>query len=219
MDSLSGVSRMTKKLLLMLVITTITFALYGAGIHAYVQRDVAPPGNGSNEQLWYFAYGSNMSTRYLTNVRDVAVYESVAGTLRNHTVSFTLPGIPSIEPRFAELSYTVGEKAYGVLHRIDVAGFVKVLRSEGDAYQIADIVVTGVDGKQYKAKTLIVDQRSAESGSPSERYRNIILEGAREHGLPDAYIAQLENTETAYIPLLSEAAGTAIYTLVIVNSL
>jgi hypothetical protein len=73
------------------------------GVEMYIHRDIVKPIENSQPKVWYFAYGTNMSTRYLTNVRHVGVYLSLPAYVLNYSVTLSKPGLPSIEPSFALL--------------------------------------------------------------------------------------------------------------------
>jgi hypothetical protein len=68
--------------------------------------------------VYYFAYGSNMSARYLYNVRGVFPQQSEAGSLEGHEVRFLAPGLNALEPAFAYMVPAHSGVAHGVVHLI-----------------------------------------------------------------------------------------------------
>jgi hypothetical protein len=202
-----------------LVRVTLIFAALLVALHfatyAYINKVPTFPDPDNKVKHWYFAYGSNMSTRYLANIRNVAIYQSLAAQADDYAVSFTLPGIPHIEPSFAIMAPQDGHTAFGVLHYITYEDMLKMLNSESSTYRVVDINVTDTNGKQYLAKTLVGKGGETPISGTSARYLNIVLEGATEHGLPDAYIRTLKQTKTIYIPVVSEMIGSIIYLTII----
>ena len=148
----------------------------------------------------------------------MAIYQSLAAQADDYAVSFTLPGIPHIEPSFAIMAPQDGQTAFGVLHYITNKDMLKILNSESAAYQVVDINATDTTGKRYIAKTLVGEAGEPPINGTSARYLDIVLEGATEHGLPDAYINTLKQTRTIYIPLVSEMTATIIYLTVMFAS-
>ncbi|PCJ19733.1 MAG: hypothetical protein COB04_05340 [Gammaproteobacteria bacterium] len=176
----------------------------------------APAQVGSADQF-YFAYGSNMPTRYLYNVRGVLPAESNPGFINDYEVSFLSSGLRVLEPAFSFLYRSEGKKAYGVLHRVSSEDLVKIKASEGALYQWRTLSVVLNHGQVVGAQTL-VRLSPGEAGVPSERYLNLLIEGATEHGLPSAYIAQLRALPSAYVPVLSELTGAALQAVVMIRS-
>jgi hypothetical protein len=209
---------MIKRLRKIVLMFTTLFVIVHFSTDLYINKVPALPESNSQVKHWYFAYGSNMSTRYMTNIRNVAIYKSLPAQADDYEVSFTLPGIAYIEPSFAIMTPRGGHTAFGVLHYITPADMLKILNSESNTYQVIDINVTDKYGKTYLAKTLVGDTKKPAINVTSTRYLNILLEGATEHGLPEAYIRTMRQTKTVYIPIVSEMAGTLIYLIVIVAS-
>lgn len=166
---------------------------------------------------WYFAYGSNMSTRYLYNVRGVYPAESNPGAVSAHEVTLLGPGLNGLEPAFAYLVKAQGKKAYGVVHRVSAQDLDRVKESEGPNYQWVRIPVKLANGQEVAAQTLL-RLTSGTEGMPSRRYLELLLEGAQEHGLPEAYIAKLRAHPSVYFPFASELLGDIIEAVVMKRS-
>ncbi len=188
-------------------------------VHFYINREVPLRLIKQDEAyVYYFAYGSNMTTRYLSNVRNINSYESYGALVNDYEVTFSLKGIEYIEPAFANLTFSGKGKAYGVIHFIEKSDLKKIINSESSDYQMKKVFVDIIgENKKLSAWTLVGSENDFQS-VPSVRYLEIIKEGAREHGLPKECMVTLEKIQGAYIPVVSEIIGTLIYIMVIVKS-
>ena len=122
---------------------------------------------------------------------------------------------------FANLVPEAGAEAYGVLFELDADDLAHVELTEGvliGNYRRVDVVVEPLGGGAVvTAATMVADARDP-SLAPSERYRALLVAGAREHGLPAAWIAFLEglparpeSEEAARLrPVLDAAMATKI---------
>ncbi len=172
----------------------------------------------SAQYLYYFAYGSNMPSRYLVNVRHVNVYESAPGVLADHAIQFSASGLPLLEPAFANLIPSKGNNAYGVLHLIDSDSLNNIICSESTSYRTLQRKVQRLDsGEMIQAWTL-VGRASANAATPSRRYLNLMREGASEQHLPAEYRNWLAAQSGAYVPIISELFGTVIYAAVMIQA-
>lgn len=203
------------------VFSILFFIATYASLMIYINRSITPPIIEESEQyVFYLAYGSNMSTRYLSNVRHVESYNSFAATLNDYEVRFSLKGIKYIEPAFANMVPSKGTVSYGVVHMIKKNSLKSIVSSESSIYKMKEVNVIREDGSQVTAWSLIGMYKDNDSeGIPSKRYLGLLVEGAEEHGLPLEYRNQLDNTDSAYIPILSEITGMVIYLMVISKSL
>ncbi len=145
----------------------------------------------TDDRLLYFAYGSNMCTRYLCEYCPRAE-PAMRAALANFRIEFRRfstnlgGGISTIQP-------APGEIVHGVLFAIP--------RAEIEALDILENVP---DGLYTRDTFLMLDAagawRRAElyrivtpegPFAPAEQYIDWMLEGAREHGLPDDYLARI----------------------------
>ncbi len=163
-----------------------------------------------NDFAYYFAYGSNMSQRYLSKFRNVQVHASHAAALPGYRLAFNLPGIIPFEPAFANLIPDANATAHGVIHRIAIADFPKIFASELENYGLTTVQVHAPslnnDHTPTSAQTLTSDDTTAEA-MPSRRYLRLLIAGAVEQGLPEEYIEELRDRQGLYVPFLSECAG------------
>jgi cation transport regulator ChaC len=202
----------------------LVFALLVVVLHIATNYIVNRPLNSEpafmtdvDNYQYYFAYGANMSAKYLANIRKVRALESKPAKLDGYALTFNLAGVNFIEPGFANIRASDIDHVEGVVHRVTEADINKILRSEPDKYQIVDVHVQ-VAGELVVAKSLIFVSDSPETYKPSKRYVNMLAKAAREHGLSKEYVEKIESTEYVYYPGLSEAFGTVIFLAVMFNS-
>ncbi len=145
----------------------------------------------ADDRLLYFAYGSNMCTRYLRDYCPSAE-PVMPAALANFHIEFRRfstnlgGGISTIQP-------APGEIVHGVLFTIPTA--------EIEALDVLENVPDGL----YTRETFMVLDAAGE-WRPAELYRIVtpegpfvpaaqyidwMLEGAREHGLPNDYVARI----------------------------
>lgn len=140
-----------------------------------------------------FAYGSNMPTARITarcpSARALGQAELRGYELRWHKVSVDGSGkcdiIRSTAPNATVL---------GVLYEIAIDEKPALDRAEGkgSGYEEAevDVVCAGAPAKAIAYYATNTDP----ARKPYTWYRALVVAGAREHGFPDSYIAQVEAT-------------------------
>ena len=92
-----------------------------------------------------------------------------------------------------------GERVWGVLYSITDAQFDFLDRTEGVTqgfYRRVQVGIVGADGRVCEAATYVSD-RGVAGRKASMRYLGLVLDGAREHGLPKSYVRALEGFEVA----------------------
>ncbi|MES2826100.1 MAG: gamma-glutamylcyclotransferase family protein [Pseudomonadota bacterium] len=166
---------------------------------------------------FYFAYGANMSARYLANIRKVRAIETKPAIVNGYALIFNLKGVNFLEPGFANILANENEYVEGVVHRVKRVDLARILKSEPVEYKIIDIDAT-VDGRTITAKSLLYVSASTQTYRPSKRYLNILTRAATQHGLSEEYIARIKSTECVYYPVLSEVFGSVIYLAVRFNA-
>ena len=152
-----------------------------------------------DEPFFYFAFGANMSSRVFRERRGVVPYSTEAAVLRDHRLAFDSLGIPFIEPAFASVVAERGSVVHGVLYTLDPRGFAKLDRVEGPGYRLRSLDVEGVTHGRVTAAVYQTREPRVER-RPSARYLRLLLAGAREHGLPLAYIDELEAQPSVHVP-------------------
>ena len=158
--------------------------------------------------MWYFCYGANMSSRILVDRRSVQPISSEIAHLEDHKLEFAQPGIPIIEPAFATPIPSAEHKVFGVLHNIPPDRLAAIDSFEGPEYERIEIAIQGTKSGEVNAWTYFA--RNPQVGlKPSQRYVNLLLEGAQEFGLPEEYIEILKNQATSpAIPLIAPLLPT-----------
>jgi len=147
-------------------------------------------------RVWYFAYGSNMQAATLRGRRGITWASAVPARLTGwRFVCDKPPLLSAMGEAFANLVPEEGAEVYGVLFELEADDLAHVELTEGvliGNYRRIDVTVEPVaGGVAVTAATLVTDARDPVL-VPSERYRALMVEGARQHGLPAEWIAFLE---------------------------
>jgi len=148
------------------------------------------PTCNNQDLIWYFAYGANLDPQTLQR-RNITVHASRNFILPNYQLTFNVPGIPILEPYFANLVFTGSDddQVEGVLYQISVCDLNKLARHEKN-YKLIQL-------PKYKIYTFINENYTdKKSHSPSSRYKNKILYGARIHNLSQNYQNQLNSVKS-----------------------
>jgi len=147
---------------------------------------------GADNRLWYFAYGSNMQRATFVGRREMRPMESSWGRLDDFELCFDLPVGPG-ERGVANITRRAGASVHGVLHLISAIEADRLDRTEGvhrGLYDRLAVDIMAADGAAVAAFTYC--SRHGTSGrKASPRYMGLLLEGAREHGLPVSYQSYL----------------------------
>ena len=155
--------------------------------------------DGGSETLWYFAYGSNLHDAIFRERRGMTVRCVRRGWLDGYRLRFNLPVGPG-ERGVANIEPAPGESICGALYLLSCTDCERLDRSEGvhfGAYQRIAIDVRLEDGSRRAAFTY-QGSVTREGRKPSARYLNLLLDGARQRGLPDEYVRWLESFELAW---------------------
>ena len=147
--------------------------------------------NGPPEPDVYFAYGSNMSTARLRERMPSCKALGIA-VLPGHALHF--------HKRSADKSgkcnaFATGNDhcVIGVLFSFDPAERARLDRAEGvgNGYEHAMVTVINDKGRRRKVLTyLATSDHVDDSLKPYSWYKDFVLAGGREHGLPPEYIAE-----------------------------
>ena len=131
----------------------------------------------------YFAYGSNMS-RALMRRHCPAAKAIGVGALRGCRFVITTDGYASIVPR-------AGGVVHGVLWRLtprDLAA-LNAYESIGSGLYFKMTLPVRMSGRRVAARVYVGRSRAA--GRPKSGYLDVVLEAAREWGLPENYVKSL----------------------------
>jgi hypothetical protein len=135
----------------------------------------------------YFAYGSNLKWSRMRERVPSARTEAVA-FLEHHRLACNKRGRDGSAK--ANLVRAPGDRVWGVLYCIERAHLTVLDRFEV-GYERVEVAVCTATGEDRRASTYRSD-RIIGDPTPFDWYRGMILEGAREHGLPEEYLRVLE---------------------------
>ena len=161
-------------------------------------HDRAEHASRDSEGFWYFAYGSNMQRHTFEGRRGMRPVQSRCARLDGWRLCFDLP-VGSGERGVANVVPHDTDQVCGVAYLISAAELERLDLSEGvdrGWYRRVEVVVTSLEVERIRAWTL-ASSFAATGRKPSARYLGLLLEGAREHGLPAEWIARLEAFELA----------------------
>lgn len=156
--------------------------------------------------LCYFAFGANMAASTLVK-RGVTPHRSEPATVADphtalefgHRGGFatlvTLPPPPPEPPATGDLRW---RQPPGVLHTLTAADLERLKQREV-GYRLAEVLVETRDGRRTTAAAFVSSPllRLYRPVPPLRRYRDLLLEGARQQGLDAEYVAWLERIEVA----------------------
>jgi len=147
--------------------------------------------------IWYFAYGSNLDPDTFLGRRRMRPTEARPGRLHGYRLVFDLAVGPG-ERAVANLALEPDGCVHGVAYAISRFQGLWLDRSEGvpRAYRRVDVSLRADHDERLEAFTYVSERRSP-GRKPSERYLNLLLRGARHHGLPEDYVAWLRGLELA----------------------
>ena len=154
---------------------------------------------GARGPIWYFGYGSNMCDATFCGRRGMRPTTTRSGRLDGYRLCFNLPVGPG-ERGVANIELEEGASIYGVLYLLTRAELDRLDRTEGvhvGAYERVPVDVVLEDGTCVTAITYR-SSRTTTGRKPSARYMRLLLDGAREHGLPDDYVHYLSGLELAW---------------------
>jgi len=151
-----------------------------------------------SDVVWYFGYGSNMSREIFLNRRAMQPLATRPGRLHDYELCFDIPVGPG-ERAVANLAARPGAQTWGVLHLLTADDLRRLDYTEGVGGGLYRHLSVQVWAEGIEPVTALAYQSTftASGRKPSLRYASLLVEGAREHGLPSDYIRQLEALELA----------------------
>jgi len=143
--------------------------------------------------MFYFGYGSNMSSRVM---KATCIETRLVGAafLPDYRLAFT-----RVSKRWggaaADIVASTGDVVWGVLYEIDEDCLVALNEKEslGIGYQHHHVTVSTADWRSIAALTYVVIDKLDPEGLPAIAYIDTIIEGAKENHLPGDYLVSLEN--------------------------
>lgn len=146
--------------------------------------------------MFYFAYGSNMSSARL-KARVALVRVISVATLPGHALRFHKTGQDGSAKCDAFATANANDAVIGVLFELDSVHKATLDRYEGlgAGYDDKRVVVRTPDGELHAAVTYAATQIDT-TLTPYDWYVAHVLRGAREHGLPADYLARIAAVTT-----------------------
>jgi gamma-glutamylcyclotransferase len=152
-----------------------------------------------SDQVWYFAYGSNMHKGTFEVRRGIVPLERRVGRLEGYRLRFNLEGRPKGKAAPANICVAPGCEVWGALYRITRRDLLRLNSTEGiPGRGYKPIVLAAMDGNgNIVAAITYVAEGKEIDGDPSLRYITLLREGARSHGLPSHWIKFLDSVRHA----------------------
>lgn len=151
--------------------------------------------------MLYFAYGSNMSLRRIRqrvpSARKVAV-----AVLGRYTLKFHKKGSRDGSAKCdIVLTGQPADQVYGVVFEIDDSDKPALDAAEGlhHGYEIKDVELSTLDGRTIQAFAYYGTDLDA-SLRPFHWYKQHVLQGALENGLPESYTAEIRKVASVDDP-------------------
>lgn len=161
------------------------------------KHDSETPGTSrpsANPLIWYFAYGSNLTTETFRAHRGITPLAALPVYVPGWMLVFDIYGLPYSEPAFASISPTpfkddadekaaceVAPSVHGTAYLLDRASFISVVASEGGgvAYDEVELVAVPVAkqeldpiaSKPFAVMTLVRGYGPTVERCPSQRYK------------------------------------------------
>lgn len=135
----------------------------------------------------YFAYGSNMLRQWLANRCPSSKVVGIA-SIADYELTFSKPSVDKSGK--ATLEPCDAGRVHGVLYVISLSDQESLDRAES-GYDRRDVTVQTADQKVLQATTYFAKERDPKL-MPYDWYAALIRAGAKQHGLPDDYLAKLD---------------------------
>ncbi len=148
------------------------------------------------QELLYFAYGSNLSSRRLL-ARTPSARCLTRASLSGHQLRFHKIGRDGSAKCDAYATGRAQDQVWGVVYRLDQAEKPLLDQAEGlgAGYVEKTVRLTTEDGRSLQAFTYCAT-RIDPGLKPFSWYREHVLRGAQERGFPAAYCASIAAQET-----------------------
>ncbi len=149
--------------------------------------------------LLYFAYGSNMDPDFLAGVLSIELDPGWAAHLDGWRLIFNKGGEEEWgHTVVANVIEEAGCSTYGVVYRLprEVLPALDAFEQAPEHYRRANVWVEPLGRHARQAALTYLGQPRwlVAQGSPDPAYLELLLQGARRHGLPEAYIDWLRGS-------------------------
>jgi cation transport regulator ChaC len=141
---------------------------------------------------YYFAYGSNLSSPRLF-ARISSAQALTTARLHRHSLAFHMPSQDGSAKCDAHFTGQAEDTIWGVVYQIDPLErpILDHYEGLGDCYGTKAVKLITAENQTLQAFTYYA-LRTGANQPPYCWYRDHVLFGAREHGLPSNYVAELE---------------------------
>ncbi|CAK8692422.1 gamma-glutamylcyclotransferase-like [Clavelina lepadiformis] len=140
----------------------------------------------------YFAYGSNMSSKWLLRSSPTAIAKAT-GEVKDKKLVYVAHK-EQWQGATASLFPQVGETVSGTVWELPEKDLIALGAVETETYIKQHSTVHTKDGPMLCAYFFRRNTSESDIGLPSPQYVQVIIEGAVEQALPEAYIAKLRAT-------------------------
>ncbi|KAF8428120.1 gliotoxin biosynthesis protein GliK [Tirmania nivea] len=189
--------------------------------------------------FYYLAYGSNLSASTFKGRRGIKPMSATNVLCPGQALVFDLDGIPYWEPCFANIREVAPEEQLtsgsgevwknaliGVVYEVTVEDYATIIRTEGggagykdvevDCYVLPKVDEQGISSSVtiIKAHTLRAPPNKTNPNStsqPSLRYLGLLVTGAKENSLPQAYINYLSSLHGYYRTTWPQKVGAFLF--------
>lgn len=149
--------------------------------------------------MFYFAYGSNLLRRRIEQ-RLGRCRLHAKGQLGGYVLSFHKTSLDGSGKCTVHKTGNGSDTVHGGVFKLTSTQKLKLDDFEGRGYDCSAVVVQTRQGS-LEVETYIAKPQSIDcSLIPFDWYKAFVVEGAKEVGLPIAYISRLESTETQQDP-------------------
>jgi cation transport regulator ChaC len=152
-----------------------------------------------SDNIWYFAYGSNMHQGTFVERRGIKPLEFRVGRIAGYRLRFNLEGRPKGKAAPANICPDANHEVWGVLYKITRRDMLRLDSTEGvpgRGYRPMWLNAADEDGNPMTAIAYVALGKEID-GTPSRRYISLLREGARSHGLPEYWVQFLDSVSHA----------------------
>ena len=150
----------------------------------------------------YFAYGSNMLVKKLksrcSSAEKINPSEGSQHMIRKHRFSFHKKGADDSAKGDAEITDDTNDMVYGVLFSINDEQMGVLNKFEGLHYGYEKKVVNVIDEKSSNEIPAFIYYATDIDPTlkPYDWYKHQTVKGARDNGLPEEYVKEIESFES-----------------------
>ncbi|HLQ85159.1 MAG TPA: gamma-glutamylcyclotransferase family protein [Salinisphaeraceae bacterium] len=145
--------------------------------------------------MYYFAYGSNMLSSRLAR-RVPSLVPLGAARLPGHELRFDLRGSDGSGKCNVVVAANPSAIVHGVVYQLDADRLERLHAAEGPAYEFVQLPVQLHDERVSAAVYRGRAKARVQGLRPFAWYLRFVVGGAREHGLPTAYVRRLAAVPT-----------------------